>query len=70
MPTQKFHVPGLTRADEARVEEELKRVPGVLYASASHSARCAEIEFDDDRIGIDGLRAALERLGYDSSLAG
>jgi copper chaperone CopZ len=70
MPTQKFWVKDLKREDETRVEQEIRRVPGVLFASVHHRDQCAEVEFDDDLLAPDEIRAAIEALGFDVGLAG
>ncbi|CAN5646073.1 hypothetical protein BH23GEM6_BH23GEM6_19600 [soil metagenome] len=70
MPTQKLYVSGIGTADEARIASSLMRLEGVLYAVASHSDSCVEVEFEDDCITIAELMEALNRLGFSASPAG
>jgi copper chaperone CopZ len=70
MPTQKFRVKDLTHEDETRVVDEIRRIPGVLFASAHHGDQCAEVEFDDDYLAPDEIRTAIEALGFEVHLAG
>lgn len=56
--------------EEAALVRGLKALPGVLYAVVSHSAACAEVEFEDDCISVDEIRQAISRHGYDSRLIG
>jgi copper chaperone CopZ len=70
MAVQKFWVRGLAHEGEALLEERVRGVPGVLFVSANHQEESAEIEFDDDVASLDGLRGAIEGLGYVAELAG
>jgi copper chaperone CopZ len=70
MAVQKFFVEGLSRDDEVRVESALKSMPGVIYAAASHSDACAEVEFEDDTVTTAQLKEALGVLGFTSRIAG
>lgn len=70
MPTQRYRVRGLAHADEARIEREVRRIPGVLFAAASHQDECAEVEFDDDRVGHLEIRDAIAALGFAVEIAG
>ncbi|MEX2569718.1 MAG: hypothetical protein WD737_00330 [Gemmatimonadota bacterium] len=70
MAIQKFVLRGLSRDDEPEVEQALRSIRGVIYAAASHSDGCAEVEFEDDMVTTDALRQALERIGLEARLAG
>jgi copper chaperone CopZ len=70
MPTQKFWVKGLGHEDEARVEREVRRLRGVLFAAASHGDQCAEVEFEDDAVTAAEIRDALAALGFRVEIAG
>jgi copper chaperone CopZ len=70
MPTQKFWVEGLTHADEQRVAHHLRKVSGVLFAVLNHQDECAEVEFEDDRISVREIQAAIAELGYQVAVAG
>lgn len=70
MPTQKFRVKGLEHEDEARVAREVRRLRGVLFAVASHSDQCAEVEFEDDAVTPAEIRDVIAALGYAVEIAG
>ncbi|HEV2149819.1 MAG TPA: heavy-metal-associated domain-containing protein [Longimicrobiaceae bacterium] len=70
MPTQKLWVKDLKREDEARVAARLRELPGVFYAVLSHDAECAEVDFEDDLVSLDQLRAAVRECGYEVEIAG
>jgi hypothetical protein len=70
MPTQKLYVSGIEPADEAHIASSLTRMEGVLFAVASHSDSCVEVEFEDDCVTIAELTEALNRLGFPASPAG
>ena len=70
MPTQKFWVKGLRHEDEQRVTGHLRGISGVLFALLNHQDECAEVEFEDDRVGVHEIRAAIEELGFEVAIAG
>lgn len=70
MPTQKFRVKGLRHEDEGRLVREARRLEGVIFAAATHGDQCAEVEFEDDRVTPEEIRAALAAIGYDVEIAG
>jgi copper chaperone CopZ len=70
MPTQKFWVKGLRHEDEARVTEQVRGMEGVLFALANHRDQCAEVEFEDDCVTQEEIRAALAGLGHEVEIAG
>ncbi|HEX8272404.1 MAG TPA: heavy-metal-associated domain-containing protein [Longimicrobiaceae bacterium] len=70
MPTQKLWVRGLRREDEARVTERLRALPGVFFAMLSCGAECAEVDFEDDRVSLEEIRAAVRECGYEAEIAG
>jgi hypothetical protein len=70
MAIQKFHVRGLTREAERRLEEALVAIDGVLFATASHAEGCAEVEFEDDCVTVDEMRRVMVELGLEARIAG
>lgn len=42
----------------------LKNLKGVKSARADYDTGSAEVEYDDDAIGVAGMNQALEGLGY------
>lgn len=70
MPTQKFWVKGLAHEEEERISAALRKIDGVFAALANHHDQCAEVEFEDDRVGVHEIRRAIADLGYDVELAG
>ena len=70
MPTQKLRVRGLRREDEARVTARLRELPGVYFAMLSCGAECAEVDFEDDRVSLEEIRAAVRECGYEAEIAG
>ena len=46
------------------VEQSLKRVDGVVDASASMVTRTAEVQFDDERADIETLTSATANAGF------
>jgi copper chaperone CopZ len=70
MAVQKFFVEGLAREDEARVESGLRELAGIIYAAANHADSCAEVEFEDDAVTTHEVREALQRMGFESRIAG
>jgi copper chaperone CopZ len=70
MAVQKFAIRGLTDRNEAEVERALSDLTGVLYASVSRHAGCAEVDFDDDLVGLDDMIRAVRALGAEIQIAG
>ncbi|MEW5927490.1 MAG: heavy-metal-associated domain-containing protein [Gemmatimonadota bacterium] len=70
MPTQKLWVRGLRREDEDRVAERLRALPGVFFAVLNCRAECAEVDFEDDRVSLEEIRATVRECGYEAEIAG
>jgi copper chaperone CopZ len=71
VPTLKLCVQGMQDAgEEAPLAEALLAEDGVLGAVVSADARCAEIDFEDDRVSIEQILAIIEARGYQASLSG
>jgi copper chaperone CopZ len=70
MAVQKLYVRDLAEDDEERVERALRDLRGVLFATASHADRCAEVEFEDDVVTTDAMVRALADLGFEARIAG
>jgi len=60
-----FTVSGMTCAHcEMRIQNAVKRIPGVSSVSASFSRRKVETVFDEEKASVDTIRAAIESAGY------
>lgn len=70
MPTQKLWVKGLRREDEAPLARRLQALDGVFFAVLNHDDECAEVDFEDDRVSLEEIRAALRDAGYETRIAG
>lgn len=70
MPSQKFWVKGLRHEDEASIAQRLEELDGVFYAALNHHDQCAEVDFEDDRVSTDQIRAAIGEFGYSAEVAG
>jgi sulfite exporter TauE/SafE/copper chaperone CopZ len=47
-----------------RIQNAVKRIPGVSSVSASFSRRKVEVIFDEEKSNVDAIRAAIESAGY------
>ncbi|HEX2091473.1 MAG TPA: heavy-metal-associated domain-containing protein [Longimicrobiaceae bacterium] len=70
MPTQKLRVKGLRQEDETTVARRLRELDGVFCVVLSHADECAEVDFEDDRVSLDEIRAAVRECGYEAEIAG
>jgi hypothetical protein len=70
MAVQRFHVSGSSPLDEKIIEDTLRALPGVLYATVSPRARFVEVDFDDDVIAVETMIRAVEPVGVLLHLAG
>lgn len=71
MPTVLLCVTGMRGAgDERRVEESLRREPGVYGAVANHEESCAEVDIDDAQVTVARLIEVIGAAGFDATLAG
>jgi len=59
------YVDGMTCGScESRIEKALKALPGVLFADAQVQGGQVTIEYDEDRIDLSAITAAIEKTGY------
>ena len=49
----------------ASVEKSLKKVPGVKVATVNLATETATVEYDEGQAGFEGLKKAVEDVGYD-----
>jgi hypothetical protein len=71
MPTAKLFVRDLNdAADSRRLQLALRSLPGVFGVVASCSARCVEVDFEDDQVGIDQLVEKARAEGFHATIAG
>jgi copper chaperone CopZ len=70
MPTQKFHLPGLQREHETRIERSLRALDGVFAAAANSVDACVEVDFEDDRVSLAEIREVVRGCGYSAEPVG
>ena len=71
MATLKLRVTGMTCGHcQAKVEQALRGMAGVVTAVVDLPDGEAEVDFDDDATTVDQLIHAVERAGYGAKLAG
>ena len=49
----------------SNLEKMLNKRSGVLSAKVSLEAACAEVEYDETKVDLDGLREVVENCGFD-----
>lgn len=47
------------------LEKMLNKCSGVLSAKVSLADACAEVEYDETKVDLDGLREVVENCGFD-----
>ena len=52
------------------IERALQQVPGVIRAYVNPATEMAYVEYDPDQMGLDGLKRAIESVGYQTVLPG
>ncbi len=68
--TNRFVVSGMHCDGCAQgITSELKRAPGVAFASVSFSNKLAIIAYDTNRISAKGLKQVIIKAGYEAELA-
>ncbi len=66
MTTELLNVSGMTcGACVANVMRALSAVPGVSKVDVSLPRNVAEVNFDESRVSVDAMRAAVRVAGYD-----
>lgn len=70
MPTLMIRIKGLGPGDAERVEELLRKEPGVFGVVVSPSAGCAEVDFEDDEVSVDRLVERVQDAGFEARLSG
>ncbi len=66
--TVTLDIPGMTCGTcPITVKYSLKKVPGVIQASADFSSKTATVTFDPDKVGVEALTAATANAGYPST---
>jgi len=67
--TVTLDVPGMTCGScPITVKYSLKKVPGVIQASADYASKTATVTFDPDKTSVEALTAATANAGYPSNL--
>jgi len=68
--TNRFVVSGMHCDGCAQgIASELRRAPGVAFASVSFSNRLAIIAYDTNRVSVKGLKKMIVKAGYEAELA-
>ena len=58
-------VEGMTCSScEARIASALRKIDGVIEAEANLKGGTAMVAYDEDKVSVDSLRAAIEKAGY------
>ena len=61
----KYTVPDMSCAHcKSTIEDSLNEVSGVENAIADPDSRLVEVEYDEDQVGEDTVKAAIEDAGY------
>ena len=53
---------------EAAVEGELNRLPGVEHSNADFERGTVEVRYDEGRVTVEDLEAAVEEAGYSATV--
>jgi len=62
-------VPGMTCGScPITVKYSLKKVPGVISASADYDSKSATVTFDPDKTSVEALTSATANAGYPSTV--
>jgi len=65
MTEKTFNVEGMSCGHcKAAVEEELGRLSGVERSNADFEKGTVEVRYDEDRVMVEDIRAAVEEAGY------
>ncbi|MBE3135156.1 MAG: heavy-metal-associated domain-containing protein, partial [Acidobacteria bacterium] len=65
--TIRIAVDGMTCGNcEQRIEKAVRELDGVRTVSASASLSEVTVSFDDGRTGVDAIRQAIRRAGYEA----
>ncbi len=65
MTERTFNVAGMSCVHcKAAVEEELSALSGVERANADFERGTVEVAYDEDRVGTEDIRGAVEEAGY------
>ena len=54
---------------ENAVKAALKKLPGILNVEASHQTQNVDVTYDPDKVGVDNMKAALLKAGYQADAA-
>lgn len=61
----KYEVPDMSCAHcKSAIEDSLNEVSGVEKASADPDSKVVEVAYDEDQVGEDKIKAAIEDAGY------
>jgi len=69
MKIQDLHISGMTcAACSARIEKVLARKEGILHIAVNLATEKARVEFNPDKISMEEIMAAIEKLGYGAAI--
>ena len=61
----KYNVPDMSCAHCKRsIEDSLNELSGVEETNADPDSKVVEVAYDEDRVGEDEIKAAIEEAGY------
>ncbi len=61
----KYEVPDMSCAHcKSAIEDSLNEISGVEEASADPDSKVVEVAYDEDQVGEDKIKAAIEDAGY------
>ena len=61
----KYNVPDMSCAHcKSAIEDSLNELSGVEKANADPDSQVVEVEYDEDQVGEDKVKAAIEDAGY------
>ncbi len=64
-----LNVEGMSCAHcKAAVEGELNKLPGVKHSSADFEKGTVEVRYDEGRVTVEDLEAAVEEAGYSATV--
>ena len=52
---------------EIHIEDELKKLQGIIVVKASHVDETTSVEYDNSKVSIEQILEAINRTGYKAS---
>lgn len=68
MSQEKLKITGMHCASCAMtIDEELEELDGVKESKTSYRKQLTKVVFDDERIDVDAIASAIQKLGYEAA---